>query len=85
LVNKIVITLPSDKINGRFTLGFYKKMEIYEPIANDIDDFVYKAINFANDIKLREQIENKINNKKYLLFEEKESIETWKEMLLTLN
>lgn len=83
--NKIVITLPSDKINGRFTLGFYKKMEIYEPIANDIDDFVYKAINFANDIKLREQIENKIDNKKYLLFEEKESIETWKEMLINLN
>lgn len=83
--NKIVITLPSEKLNGRFTLGFYKKMEIYEPIAIDIDDYVYKAIKFANDKKLREQIENKIQNKKYLLFEEKESIETWKEMLLTFN
>jgi predicted O-linked N-acetylglucosamine transferase (SPINDLY family) len=83
--NKIVITLPSDKINGRFTLGFYKKMEIYEPIAIDVDDYVYKAVKFANDIKLREQIENKINNKKYLLFEEKESIETWKEMLINLS
>lgn len=82
--NKIVITLPSEKLNGRFTLGFYKKMEIYEPIALDTDDYVYKSIKFANDIKLREQIENKINNKKYLLFEEKESIETWKEMLINL-
>lgn len=82
--NKIVITLPSEKLNGRFTLGFYKKMEIYEPIAIDADDYVYKAVKFANDIKLREQIENKINNKKYLLFEEKESIDTWKEMLINL-
>lgn len=82
--NKIVITRPSEKINGRFTLGFYKKMEIYEPIAIDADDYVYKAVKFANDLKLREQIENKIKNKKYLLFEEKESIETWKEMLINL-
>jgi len=82
--NKIVITLPSEKLNGRFTLGFYKKMEIYEPIAIDADDYVYKAVKFANDIKLREQIENKINNKKYLLFEEKESIDTWKKMLINL-
>jgi hypothetical protein len=83
--NKIVVTLPSDKINGRFTLGFYKKMEIYEPIALDTDDYVYKAIKFANDKELRNKIENKINNKKYLLFEEKESIDTWKEMLINLN
>jgi len=82
--NKIVITLPSDKLNGRFTLGFYKKMEIYEPIAINIDDYVYKAVKFANDIELREQIENKIKDKKYLLFEEKESIDTWKEMLINL-
>jgi hypothetical protein len=83
--NKIVVTLPSDKINGRFTLGFYKKMEIYEPIALDSDDYIYKAIKFANDIKLRNKIENKIKDKKYLLFEEKESIDTWKEMLINLN
>lgn len=83
--NKIVITLPSDKLNGRFTLGFYKKMEIYEPIAIDTDDYVYKAIKFANDKELRKKIENKINNKKYLLFKEKESIDTWKEMLINLN
>jgi len=82
--NKIVVTLPSDKLNGRFTLGFYKKMEIYEPIAIDTDDYVYKAVKFANDIKLRNQIENKIKDKKYLLFEEKESIDTWKEMLINL-
>jgi len=83
--NKIVITLPSEKLNGRFTLGFYKKMEIYEPIAIDTDDYVYKAVKFANDMELRNKIENKIKDKKYLLFEEKESIDTWKEMLINFN
>ena len=60
-------------------------MEIYEPIVIDTDDYVYKAVKFANDIGLRNQIENKIKDKKYLLFEEKESIDTWKEMLINLN
>jgi predicted O-linked N-acetylglucosamine transferase (SPINDLY family) len=81
--NKIVVTLPSDKINGRFTFGFYKKMDIIEPIANNIDDFVDKAINFASNKLLRDQIENKIKERKSLLFEEKDSIETWKNMLLS--
>lgn len=82
--NKIVVTLPSNKINGRFTLGFYKKMGIMDPVATDIDDFIYKACNFASDKTLRIQIENKIKDKKDLLFEEKISVETWKEMLLNV-
>ncbi len=83
--NKIVVTLPSNKINGRFTLGFYKKMDIMEPIATNVDEFVEKAYDLASDQTLRLQIENKIKERKKLLFEEKDSIDTWKEMLLNIS
>ena len=83
--NKIVVTLPSDKISGRFTHGFYKKMDIMYPIANNIDDFIDKAYNLASDDFLRTQIENQIKDRKNLLFEEKASIETWKEMLINVS
>jgi hypothetical protein len=82
--NKVVVTLPSDKINGRFTLGFYKKMNILEPVASNIDDFVNKAYEFASNETLRTQIENKIKDNKQLLFEEQASIDTWKEMLFNI-
>lgn len=82
--NKIVVTLPSNKINGRFTYGFYQKMQILEPIALTPEEFVKKSIEFCSNIELRTQIENKIKEKKSLLFEEQASINTWKTMLFDL-
>ena len=70
--------------SGKMTPAEYKKMDIIEPIANNIDDFVNKACHFTLNPDFRIEIENKIKNKKHLLFEEKESIETWKNMLINI-
>lgn len=83
-LGKAVITLPSDKINGRFTYGFYKKMEITEPICSDITDFVTKAIFYANNKEELKKLENKIGENSQKLFEENESIQTWKDKLIQL-
>ena len=83
-LGKVVITLPSDKINGRFTYGFYQKMGITEPICVNINDFISKSIFYANNKTELKKLENKIVENANKLFEEEESILTWKNKLVEL-
>lgn len=83
-LGKVVITLPSDKINGRFTYGFYKKMDILEPVCTSPTEFVNKSIYYANNKNELKKLENKIREKALVLFEEQASIDTWKEKLTEL-
>lgn len=80
-LNKINVVYPSKKINGNFAYGFYKQMNILEPIAYSEDQFVEKCITFMNNDKLRLEIENKIKLKKHVLFESKDSINEYNKIL----
>ena len=83
-LGKVVITIPSDKINGRFTYGFYQKMGISEPICLNLKEFVDKAVFYANNKLELIKVENKILENSGKLFEEEESIITWKNKLVEL-
>ena len=80
-LGKVVFTLPADKINGRFTYGFYKKMGIEEPICTNINELVSKSVFYANNKIELEKLENKIKSNSSKLFEEDESVQTWKSKL----
>ena len=80
-LNKINVVYPSKKINGNFAYGFYKQMNILEPIAYSEDEFVEKCVNFVTNEKLRLEIENKIKLKKHILFENKDSINEYNKIL----
>jgi predicted O-linked N-acetylglucosamine transferase (SPINDLY family) len=82
--NKIVVTCPSDKLNGRFTYGFYKKMGIDEPICEKMEDLSTKAIYYMNNREERLKIEQAIEKNKHVLYEEQDSISTWKSKLIEL-
>lgn len=75
--NKIVLTLPTNKLNGRFTYGFYKKMEIEEPICSSSEDLVNKAVYYMENKEERKKIEELISKRKYRVFKEKESLLEW--------
>lgn len=83
--NKPVITMPSEYINGRFTYGFYKKMNIEDCIVNNYKDYVSLALKLTKDKEYYNLICNKISKAKKLLFEEEKSIEDWSNLLITLN
>lgn len=83
-LGKVVITLPSEKINGRFTYGFYKKMDIQDPVCQNQVEFVSKAIFYANNKDQLKKLENKIREKALMLFEEDDSIITWKEKIIEI-
>ena len=82
--DKVVMTLPSDKLNGRFTYGFYKKMGIDEPVCTSLDDLVTKSIQYARDVDARTALEHRIRDAKKHLFEEFASVIDWNAMVRTL-
>ena len=83
--NKVVVTLPVDKLSGRFTFGFYQKMGISEPICSTIDEYVNKVVYFGNNLEARSKVEMMIHENKEKLFSEINSVETWKNKLIELS
>lgn len=94
--NKPVITMPSDYINGRFSLGFYKKMidganvnnetSLYlnDMIVNNFDDYLNLALKLTSDKDYYKNVSHEIEKYKKYLFKDKESINEWKQILLKL-
>lgn len=75
-----VISMPTTKINGRFTYGYYKKMGLEkEYCAKDVDDYVDKAVSVAN-IKDKSK-KQEILEKSKIIFEEKKSGEDWENFI----
>jgi predicted O-linked N-acetylglucosamine transferase (SPINDLY family) len=71
-------------INGRFTTGFYKKMDLEEYVCNSKEEYIDFAIKLGNDKEYRQSIEKKISEKKDCLFSDKESIQEWKDDLIKI-
>lgn len=82
---KIVITLPSDYLPGRFTQGFYKKMGITYPIAKNSEHYCELAIELLKNEAKRKELEAKILEKKHMLFYDEESLKDWENMLIDLH
>ncbi len=72
-----VITCPTKYLNGRFTYGFYKKMDIMDCVAANLDDYCNITVNICTDAELRESISDKILSANHLLFKDNESIVEW--------
>jgi predicted O-linked N-acetylglucosamine transferase (SPINDLY family) len=81
---KVVVTLPSQKLNGRFTYGFYKHMNILEPICNTYEEWVEKSIYYASHQEARMKLEAQIGIKSPLLFRDEKSRVDWIECINTL-
>jgi predicted O-linked N-acetylglucosamine transferase (SPINDLY family) len=55
---KVVVTLPSDYVRGRFTMNLYEQMggDVAWPIAADERDFVRVAVRVATDEGYRKYV-----------------------------
>lgn len=75
-----VVSMPTNKINGRFTCGYYKKMGLEkEYCVKNIDEYVEKAVSIAC-LKDKNKRNELIENSK-ILFEEKKSVEDWEKFI----
>lgn len=82
-MDKIVITHESNMINGRFTAGFYKKMGLDNLICKNKKEYVKKATELTNLNNKNKYIEQ-IKKNKLQLFNDQESINEWKEKIISL-
>ena len=80
-LNKVVVTQESNMINGRFTSGFYKKMNLDSMITKSKEEYINLAIKLGTDVKFRESISEQISNNNIDLFNDKNSIIDWKNFI----
>jgi len=78
---KPIITQPSRMINGRFTYGFYKKINLDEMISKNKKEYIKKALQVSQDKIYYNKISNHIKTNKEKLFEDMETIDEWKKIL----
>ena len=82
-----VITMPSQYLYGRFTLGLYTKMNLSdsECIVNNIDEYAQIATQISVNIKLQHKINRNIEMNKHLIFQEQQSVDDWNNLFTTLH
>lgn len=81
---KIVITMPSEYLSGRFTYGFYCKMGIKDVIVDNYNDYVEKAVLYLTNDEKRKELEQRILSKKHLLFNDNKSIKEWEDKIIEI-
>ena len=72
-----IVTMPAEMINGRFTYGLYKKMDVMDLVAYNFEDYVKLANKCATNKLWRNEISQKIKDNIHLIFNEIDSINTW--------
>lgn len=72
-----VITMTGKFLHGRFTTGLYKKMDLYDCIASSSEEYSDLASKIGINEKLRHKINRNIEMKKYLIYQENDSVKEW--------
>jgi len=72
-------------INGRFTSGFYKKMELDEFISKTKKAYIDFAVKLGTNKHYRETMEKKIIAKRTCLYLDKETLQEWKDDLIKIS
>ena len=83
-LGKVIVTQPSIMINGRFTSGFYKRMNLDNLICSNKRKYIDFAIKLGTNKKYREKIENQIKEKKDCLFCDQETLQEWKDDMIKI-
>ena len=79
-LGKVVITRPSNVLNGRFTYGFYKKMGLENSggVVNSHDEYVNRAVFYGTHPQERKEFGKQIQElAKKTLFYDLKSVEDW--------
>ncbi|WP_247882386.1 glycosyltransferase family 41 protein [Azospirillum sp. TSA2s] len=69
-----VVTWPGAFMRGRHTLGFYRLMDLYDCVARDPDDYVYRAVRLGTDPQLRALVRARILQRSGVLFENTDTV-----------
>ena len=78
---KPLVTQPSIRINGRFTYGFYKKMEMEDMIAYNKEQYVNIINKLLNDKDFYDKQVNLLKERSDKLFMDQQTLDEWEELM----
>ena len=78
---KPLVTQPSIRINGRFTYGFYNKMDMKDMIAYNMEEYVDITTKLLNDKEFYDKQVNLLKERSDILFEDQETLKEWEELM----
>lgn len=79
-----VVTLPGRYMRSRHSLAFYRKMNVMDCVARDMDDYVRIALRLAGDKEYRASISQKIISASAVLWEEKAVVREFESAFLAM-
>ena len=81
ILNKPIVTYPSNFMRGRHTYGILKILDIDETIATSKKNYVEIAVKLANEKKFRNSIIDKMKKNKNKLFNDDKSLKFLEEVI----
>ena len=80
--NKPIVTLPGDFLRGRITYGHYRRMDVMDCVAKDVDDYVDIAVHLGTDPAWRHEVETRIKAASPVLYENVEGVRELEQFFL---
>jgi predicted O-linked N-acetylglucosamine transferase (SPINDLY family) len=77
-----IVTMPGKLMRGRHTAAILTMMDVFEPIAETVDDYICKAARLALDSSWRMQLKDKIANGKHRIYCDRSCIEGLEDFLI---
>ena len=74
--NLPIVTMPGDLMKSRQSYGILKMIDVLDTVAYTETEYVDIAIALGQDPQLRQDIKNKIANKKLTLFDDRRCIDS---------
>ena len=78
-----IVTMPGEFHRGRHTLGFYKRMDIMDCVADCPESYVKIAVRLATDTKFRSIVVGKIIKNRDAIWEEREVVNEFERFFTT--
>ena len=79
-----VITWPGERLHGRITYAYYRKMEIFDAVAHSADDYARLAIELATNTDKNQALRQRIKTAQGRLFDNQAAANTFAKCLIEL-
>ncbi|GAB4137837.1 MAG: hypothetical protein Tsb009_05620 [Planctomycetaceae bacterium] len=83
-LNKVIVTLPTQFVRGRYTAGFYRKMNISAPIASTPEEYINIAVRMGRDLDWRKSVEARIQEASDVLFNSRDAVRDYEQIFLAM-
>ncbi|MEZ0368248.1 MAG: hypothetical protein ACAI44_04080, partial [Candidatus Sericytochromatia bacterium] len=79
-----IVTWPGERLHGRITYAYYRKMDVLDCVAYSPEDYVRLAVELATRPELNAAVRARIRAASHKLFENRQAVEEVADCLLRL-